>query len=694
MTLLPDVERELLRAARKPVPVGSEADPAPGGRPTRKISWVRPTVSGALVIVFALLAVGLGGIFLVVLHRGGAVRPSGQRQGPAGTFPGAPATQRGDWPGAVHLCPLAPRNRYLPARSGCLTVIRADVDGDGRPDLVLLYGRLSHQRIGDLYVPTSFVLKVVRGSGGVVQTRIPAPEADPTILEVGPVSDDPGVELFILVARISSGSSVEVYSFHAGRLIDAGPTLGVGGDSAQKAGFACPAGRPPTIVQHSFLLEGPGESGWWQRTDITYAWHDATLTQITRHTSMRRGIPPLSATGLGVGCGTITPTGSLEYPQARDAHPTRTRPPAIHICQTRQLQIRMGYSSAGLGSTGAYIEFINRSRTLCQLHGWPTLVAQTDGHAASRAQPRPGSSFPDVTAVGVPAVTLAPDQRADAVFSASDGPTSNNKPCGPSYRTLHVIPPRTPTASPSPPGSPISTTTSPRAAPSVSHQCSRAARSTKAHHRLSSQSRWPPVQRPRALHRSRPRTQLTCQPKSGPALLAPAASGQASGADSEPAEKLDRRSISATDTWFPGAVSRAGPRWICWACCRGWSVEWRGDVRWWFYRFRRDFGRRLGVRCDGAVRGGGSCWRRGGRGRLGGSVAGGVEAVRSGSEAGGLSASAAYAGAVVLDDGGAVSGVREPAGARLDAADGLRPGGRVDLRAAVAVALPQGRPSR
>jgi hypothetical protein len=117
-----------------------------------------------------------------------------------------------------------------------------------------------------------------------------------------------------------------------------------------------------------------------------------------------------------------------------------SKPPSHHACQTSQLQIRMGHSSAGLSSAGAYIEFINRSRTVCQLHGWPTLIVQTAGHHSRSAQRWPGSDFPDVTAVGVPTVTLAPSQRADAVFSAADGPSSN-KPCGPSYRTLLVTPP-------------------------------------------------------------------------------------------------------------------------------------------------------------------------------------------------------------------------------------------------------------
>jgi hypothetical protein len=78
------------------------------------------------------------------------------------------------------------------------------------------------------------------------------------------------------------------------------------------------------------------------------------------------------------------------------------RPSAHHVCQTSQLQIRMGHSSAGLGSAGAYIEFINRSRAVWQLHGWPTLIAQTLRHGSARAQRWPASDFPDVTAVGVP----------------------------------------------------------------------------------------------------------------------------------------------------------------------------------------------------------------------------------------------------------------------------------------------------
>lgn len=96
-----------------------------------------------VVVVAAVVA----GVFLVVLRQAGARpgdRPSSTR--PSATFPGAPHTQPGAWEGGATTCPRAAPNRYLPPRSGCVSVLRRDVDGDGRPDLVLLYahlGRLS-----------------------------------------------------------------------------------------------------------------------------------------------------------------------------------------------------------------------------------------------------------------------------------------------------------------------------------------------------------------------------------------------------------------------------------------------------------------------------------------------------------------------------------------------------------------------
>jgi hypothetical protein len=394
MTLLPDVERELLRVARRPMP---------HDQPSRR----RRYYSGAVMVAFALAAVALAGIFLVALHRGTAPRPS---VAPAGSFPGAPATQPGAWAGAVHLCPRAAPNRYLPPRSGCVTVVRADVDGDGRPDLVLLYGRLSHQRHGNLFVPTSFTLKVFRASGGVAAAPVSAPGVDPTILEVGDVNDEPGAELFVLVQHISSGASADVYSFHAGRLIGAGPSLAFGGDSASQAGFSCQAGQPPTIVQHTFVLERGGENGFWPRTNVTYAWHGATLRQVKTRTSMTHGFPPASAIGLGVGCGTLTPQGRLQSPSF-------PRPPAAR-CLASDLRLSLGPQISPMTEEHADLLVLrNASSQACTVRGYPKL---TLGYAAGTLPfAYHDGGGPYVTAAKPRTVVLSPGDRAYLLVAKS-----------------------------------------------------------------------------------------------------------------------------------------------------------------------------------------------------------------------------------------------------------------------------------
>lgn len=113
---------------------------------------------------------------------------------------------------------------------------------------------------------------------------------------------------------------------------------------------------------------------------------------------------------------------------------------ATHTCRTSQLKITMGHTFAGLGTAGANIRFINKSTATCELHGWPTLIAETAGAAHAHALDRPGTEFADVSQAGVPTVILKPDQRADAIFEAADGSPSE-APCGPAYRTLRVTPP-------------------------------------------------------------------------------------------------------------------------------------------------------------------------------------------------------------------------------------------------------------
>jgi hypothetical protein len=178
-----------------------------------------------------------------------------------------------------------------------VSVVRADVDGDGRPDLILLYAKLSDHKLGKGFVPTIFILRVVRASGGMPSVGVPHLEND-TIIDVRNVNDRRGAEIFIQEGSISSGSSAGVYTFDGQRLHRAG-ALTYGGDSGQQYGFTCRRGKNAAIVQRQFLLETGGENGRWQVSNTTFTWAGATLRRTSQHRSYRDGSPPTSLTTIG-----------------------------------------------------------------------------------------------------------------------------------------------------------------------------------------------------------------------------------------------------------------------------------------------------------------------------------------------------------------------------------------------------------
>lgn len=254
---------------------------------------------------------------LIAVCVGVAVLVFAGGSGPGNTsvgFPDAPHTQRNGYGVATDACPLAPANRYLPARSGCVTVIRADVNGDGRPDLILVYSRVSRQHpdwfaggtppsLQHDFVAQAAFLKVVLANGTSVTARIP-PARAASIVAVAHVGDERGDELFIQFLQISSGANAVAYGLHAGRLVAAGVTLAYGGDSASKAGFDCLTGNPARLLQRTFELLGATIYAWWRQTDVTYAWHGPLLVKIAVRTFERRGLPPANETDVGAGCTT------------------------------------------------------------------------------------------------------------------------------------------------------------------------------------------------------------------------------------------------------------------------------------------------------------------------------------------------------------------------------------------------------
>jgi hypothetical protein len=134
------------------------------------------------------------------------------------------------------------------------------------------------------------------------------------------------------------------------------------------------------------------------------------------------------------GCGAATHTVRATNAAAITQMPRRT-----HACHTSQLRITTVHSFAGLGHSGAYIAFTNRSRISCAVTGWPKLLAITAARHASEAVDYPAYSFEVTrTGIGVPVVKLAPGMRADAEFKAQDGAATK---CPPSYRWLRITPP-------------------------------------------------------------------------------------------------------------------------------------------------------------------------------------------------------------------------------------------------------------
>lgn len=244
-------------------------------------------------------------------------------------FPGAPSTQ-GYYTGPGAACTLAPPNRYLPAWSGCVSAIVADVSGNGRRDLVLSYSRLSHLSLGGLpprlrkpgrpirrYPAEQAMLRIVTTGGRVItapieymitpfhKTSAQLEKAQASVLiSVAHVSDEPGKEIFLQTGQISSGTDALAYTLYHGRLVSSGVVLGYRGDGVTKATFQCLAGNPPRLVQYNYELSREirvihGEIyGWWDETTTTYAWHGPRLLKIAQR-SVKRRVRPRESVGIG-----------------------------------------------------------------------------------------------------------------------------------------------------------------------------------------------------------------------------------------------------------------------------------------------------------------------------------------------------------------------------------------------------------
>jgi hypothetical protein len=73
------------------------------------------------------------------------------------------------------------------------------------------------------------------------------------------------------------------------------------------------------------------------------------------------------------------------------------------------------------------------------MRGWPTVLGIAADGASTRARAVPASDYMDgLRVTGMPAVVLAPGDRAGFDVNGGDNPVGDTNACPPPYRTLRV----------------------------------------------------------------------------------------------------------------------------------------------------------------------------------------------------------------------------------------------------------------
>jgi hypothetical protein len=180
------------------------------------------------------------------------------------------------------------------ARANLSLVYRAyaDVNGDGRPDLVTLR-----------HVSASKgKLTVMLAGGGRLSVTTPSDAAWlPALVAAGNVDGRPGEELFVDVTHVTTAESISIYTYWQGHLVKAGTLSAYGYDYGILYGLTCSAKSTRHFtIEHDFYLKFGTDR--WMRQDAVYLWQGATLRRFARHAAtLIKGQP--SPTLVGVQCG-------------------------------------------------------------------------------------------------------------------------------------------------------------------------------------------------------------------------------------------------------------------------------------------------------------------------------------------------------------------------------------------------------
>ena len=171
----------------------------------------------------------------------------------------------------------------------------ADVDGDGRPDLITLRTARTGPPYGRLEVALS--------SGRVLDVRTPSDASYlPDLVATGNVDGRPGEALFVDVEHITTDEVIDIYTYAGGRLRLGGTFAAYGEEYGIVFGITCSAhGGKHFVTQHEFELQSPSPHHWTLR-DTVYVWRGTALRLAARgQLKPIPGNPPAAL--VGVQCG-------------------------------------------------------------------------------------------------------------------------------------------------------------------------------------------------------------------------------------------------------------------------------------------------------------------------------------------------------------------------------------------------------
>ncbi|MCM3883202.1 hypothetical protein [Frankia sp. R82] len=194
-------------------------------------------------------------------------------------------------------CPPLQRNPRIPADVTCVNVAVSDLDGDSRPDRLLVYERTPPG--GQRTLLARAILATGQESEVPLDSQLEAGDAlHPTILQTVDLNGEPGNEALVAVGYGASTADAEVLTVVNSRLSSVQDDTGarfpllIGASAAGGDGYRCVSHqnstKPSLLVNR---VEVDGAAGTWNVTKILYDWHGSRLTELRQSTAQHSGQP-------------------------------------------------------------------------------------------------------------------------------------------------------------------------------------------------------------------------------------------------------------------------------------------------------------------------------------------------------------------------------------------------------------------